>query len=815
MTLPLTGLSEPYAVAVDAHGDVFVVDAGNDDVVELPAGGAQVTLPFTGLSDPESVAVDAAGDVFVADTGTDDVVELPAGGAQVTLPFTGLSEPQAVAVDARGDVFVGDAGHVVELPVGAAQRTLPFSATGPYALAVDTAGDIFATAHSTAGYIVVELPAGGGQVTLPISGLDLSYGVAVDAAGDLFIADTNGRLVAEVPAGSGPTVVSTSLPSPPQPVIEPSALCGSLSGEGQSGADISVPAGAGVADRGALSGPNAGAATGTVTYNVYSDEACSDLVSAGTPQAITTPGSLPVSPLRTLSAPGTYYWQAVYSGDTLNDASTSPCGAQVETVVPFTPGALIVSEARLSGPSSQPDDSYVDLFNASDSAVSLSGWSLLEQYGDGQSASVALNGTVSLGAGKHYLLATPDYSLASLATEDQDLGLATGSGGLDGVALQAPGGAVSDSVGYAGTTYALGTGLTRPVYPTGDTSEIAFVRRFSAGVPVDTGENVADFVLVAPDAGTASYGQTTVLGSPSPSNSGSPSQVNAVAQSYLLDPTVGEGAAPNLVYTPPTNGQPVTASNPGTLLIRRTITNTSNSNGLSPVTITRLQIRITGLSTYGEQSDPVFGDPTAPGDAALLADAGEPAASVENSAGTSSLAVAQTTLNPPGSGLNSTLSVTLPLQTGSTSAVGLVPGQSVNVAVAFNVYHGGPFSFAYNVEDDLQPYQPPAAVTTTTSTASASTPLPPAASVAPAAVGGVITPTQVTLSSPVTAATGATVKATAATDTTPKPKAKLTKKPKKHAKAAHHTKGTSPATKKKRSPARRHHPARKSSSRRA
>ena len=99
-------------------------------------------------------------------------------------------------------------------------------------------------------------------------------------------------------------------------------------------------------------------------------------MSAGTAQAITAAGSLPASPPRTLSTPGTYYWQAVYSGDALNDASTSPCGSQVETVVPLVkPGALIVSEVRLTGPPSQPDDSYVDLYNAQLRPVSLDGWS--------------------------------------------------------------------------------------------------------------------------------------------------------------------------------------------------------------------------------------------------------------------------------------------------------------------------------------------------------------------------------------------------------------------------------------------------------
>ncbi|MGA8254026.1 MAG: hypothetical protein WB989_26310 [Mycobacterium sp.] len=37
-TLPITGLNNPTAVAVDAAGNLYVTDYGNDRVVELPVG---------------------------------------------------------------------------------------------------------------------------------------------------------------------------------------------------------------------------------------------------------------------------------------------------------------------------------------------------------------------------------------------------------------------------------------------------------------------------------------------------------------------------------------------------------------------------------------------------------------------------------------------------------------------------------------------------------------------------------------------------------------------------------------------------------
>jgi len=71
-----------------------------------------------------------------------------------------------------------------------------------------------------------------------------------------------------------------------------------------------------------------------VTYNVYSDSGCTSAVSTGTPETITTPGTLPDSSPVSLTTDGTYYWQASYSGDATNAASVSKCGSEIETLKP-------------------------------------------------------------------------------------------------------------------------------------------------------------------------------------------------------------------------------------------------------------------------------------------------------------------------------------------------------------------------------------------------------------------------------------------------------------------------------------------------
>ena len=83
---------------------------------------------------------------------------------------------------------------------------------------------------------------------------------------------------------------------------------------------LTVPVNTAVTDSATLRGPNASSATGTVIYSVFSDSACT--VSAGSGGTVTvTAGSVPASTPVSLSSPGTYYWQASYSGDPANTPS--------------------------------------------------------------------------------------------------------------------------------------------------------------------------------------------------------------------------------------------------------------------------------------------------------------------------------------------------------------------------------------------------------------------------------------------------------------------------------------------------------------
>ncbi len=107
------------------------------------------------------------------------------------------------------------------------------------------------------------------------------------------------------------------------------------------GTSITVPAGTvGETDRATIAGTNAAGATGTVTYALFSSSACSAASRVFSGAAAVTGGAAGSSPaVTTALSVGIYYWQAAYSGDAHNLASTSACGSEALTVTPAAAGS--------------------------------------------------------------------------------------------------------------------------------------------------------------------------------------------------------------------------------------------------------------------------------------------------------------------------------------------------------------------------------------------------------------------------------------------------------------------------------------------
>ena len=159
-TLVSQRLTFPSGVAVDAAGNVYIADFGDNAIKEWNAATQTVsTLVSSGLSQPDGVAVDGAGNVYIADTGNNAIKEWNAATQTVsTLVSSGLNGPYGVAVDAAGNVYIADTCNNAIKEWNAATQTVS---------------------------------------TLVSSGLNDPAGVAVDAAGNVYIADSGNNAIKE------------------------------------------------------------------------------------------------------------------------------------------------------------------------------------------------------------------------------------------------------------------------------------------------------------------------------------------------------------------------------------------------------------------------------------------------------------------------------------------------------------------------------------------------------------------------------------------------------------------------------------------
>ena len=179
----------PFGVAVDARGNVYVADAGEsnrirkiapDNSVTTLAGGAEGFADGAGASasfnTPSSIAIDARGNLYVADTANNRIRKVTPEGAVTTLAGDGtpgardgagasaqFNAPIGIAVDARGErVYVADTyndrirliittdGQVTTLAGGSAPGYLDGASQAalfdtPCALVANTDGELFIT----------------------------------------------------------------------------------------------------------------------------------------------------------------------------------------------------------------------------------------------------------------------------------------------------------------------------------------------------------------------------------------------------------------------------------------------------------------------------------------------------------------------------------------------------------------------------------------------------------------------------------------------------------------------------------------------
>ncbi len=191
VSLDLTGPT--VGVAADGAGNIYLAENGSgynpfngygfQRIRKITPGGTISTLTGAGENTPAGVAVDQAGNIFFANSGDGRIRRIDARTGAAGTYISSLNSPMGVAVDAAGNLFVTE---------GYAPRILKFA---PDKTMTVIAGD------GTVGYAGDAGPAT--EARFGYLGL-----LALDAAGDLFVADIGNHRIRELSPAGTPSVAA-------------------------------------------------------------------------------------------------------------------------------------------------------------------------------------------------------------------------------------------------------------------------------------------------------------------------------------------------------------------------------------------------------------------------------------------------------------------------------------------------------------------------------------------------------------------------------------------------------------------------------
>jgi uncharacterized protein YjiK len=266
----IAGFNQPYGIAVDSVGNIYISDRPNNRIRKLVTVAVNTADPNTvttlsgsgtgtwldgigtnsGFNNPRGVAIDSVGNIYVADFSGNRIRKITSAGVVTTLAGkgtatyidgtgtnAGFNQPCQIAIDYYGNMYVADCNNHRIRKIDSSGAVTTFAGSGalsygdgtgtnagfagPTGVAVDLVGNVYIGDQGnnrirkidSTGVVTTVAGSGAasyGDGTGISSGFNTPTGVAVDSIGNIYLADFGNNRIRKITSGGVVTTFAGS-----------------------------------------------------------------------------------------------------------------------------------------------------------------------------------------------------------------------------------------------------------------------------------------------------------------------------------------------------------------------------------------------------------------------------------------------------------------------------------------------------------------------------------------------------------------------------------------------------------------------------